>query len=109
MKIDFSQIEENAILNFKGGEKETFVRAFADESNRILKGRLAPGASIGMHTHETSSEAILITSGCGCVIDDGVRIPLMAGDVNYCPKGHSHSLVNDGDSDMEFFAVVPQQ
>lgn len=109
MKIDFSQIEENAIRNFKGGEKETFVRAFADESNRILKGRLAPGASIGMHMHETSSETILITYGCGCVIDDGVRVPLETGDVHYCPKGHCHSLVNDSDNDMGFFAVVPQQ
>lgn len=109
MKIDFSQIEENTIPNFKGGEKETFVKVFADESNRILKGRLAPGGSIGMHTHETSSETILFTSGCGCVIDDGVRVPLATGDAHYCPKGHSHSLVNDSDNDMEFFAVVPQQ
>ena len=109
MKIVFSQIEENVIPNFKGGEKQTTTRAFTDDSNRILKGLLIPGASIGMHTHETSSEIILITSGCGCVIDDGVRVPLVAGDVHYCPKGHTHSLMNDSDADMEFFAVVPQQ
>ena len=109
MKIDFSQIEENVLPNFKGGEKLTVTRAFNDGSNRILKGRLIPGASIGMHTHETSSETILITSGRGCVMDDGVRVLLEAGDVHYCPKGHTHSLINDSDADMEFFAVVPQQ
>ena len=109
MKIDFTQIDENVIANFKGGEKETFVKLFCDDSNRILKGRLEPGASIGMHTHETSSETILITAGHGCVIDDGIRIPLSTGDVHYCPKGHSHSLVNDSNGNMEFFAVVPQQ
>lgn len=109
MKIDFSQIEENVIHNFKGGEKFAVTRAFADERNRIVKGKLVPGASIGMHTHETSSETILITSGRGCIIDDGVCVPLLAGDVHYCPKGHTHSLVNDSDGEMEFFAVVPQQ
>lgn len=109
MKIDFPNIAETVIPNFKDGEKETIVKMFSDEQNRILKGRLVPGASIGMHTHETSSETILITSGCGCVIDDGVRVPLTTGDVHYCPKGHTHSLVNDSNDDMEFFAVVPQQ
>lgn len=109
MKIDFSKIEETVNQNFKGGEKYTVTRAFTDGSNRILKGLLVPGATIGMHTHETSSETILITSGKGCVIDDSVRVPLVAGDVHYCPKGHTHSLINDSDADMEFFAVVPQQ
>ncbi len=27
----------------------------------------------------------------------------------YCPKGHPHSLVNDSDADLVFFAVVPEQ
>ena len=109
MKIDFNTIRETLIPNFKGGEKETAMRAFDDGTNKILRGRLVPGASIGMHVHETSSEIILITSGSGYVICDGVRTDLTAGDVHYCPKGHGHSLVNDSDAELEFFAVVPQQ
>ena len=31
------------------------------------------------------------------------------GDVHYCPKGHTHSLVNDSAADLEFSAVVPMQ
>ena len=109
MIIDFSSIEEVNIPHFKGGEKETAAKMFFDGSVRILKGRLVPGASIGMHTHDDSSEVIFITKGEGCVLYDGERLPLQAGDVHYCPKGHTHSLVNDSAADLEFSAVVPMQ
>ena len=31
------------------------------------------------------------------------------GDCHYCPKGHTHSLINNSDEDLVFFAVVPVQ
>ena len=34
---------------------------------------------------------------------------LSAGDFHYCPEGHEHSFINDGDSDLVFIAVVPAQ
>lgn len=109
MKIDFNAIEEKSIPAFKGGTKEFNVRMYTDPLNKIMKGRLIPGASIGMHTHDAGSEIMFITAGSGYVIFDGERLPLTAGDVHYCPKGHSHSLVNDGTVDLEFSAVVPIQ
>lgn len=109
MNIDFSGIELSVIPNFKGGEKETRARMFFDGTNRIMKGCLVPGASIGMHTHEDSSEIIFITSGNGHVICDGETSPVYAGICHYCPKGHTHSLINDSDADLEFLAVVPKQ
>lgn len=108
MKVDFENIEEKAIPAFKGGEKEFNVRMYTDSLNKIMKGRLIPGASIGMHKHEGNSEIMFITKGTGHVIFDGVSVALKAGDVHYCPMGHSHSLINDSDSDLEFSAVVPQ-
>lgn len=109
MRIDFENIEEKALPQFKGGEKEYNVKMYTDALNKIMKGRLVPGASIGMHTHDTGSEIISITKGNGCAIFDGTRIALKAGDVHYCPKGHSHSLINDSSLDLEFFAVVCEQ
>lgn len=109
MKIDFNNIEEAMLPNFKGGEKEIGARMFFDGANRIMKLRLIPGSSIGLHTHDTSSEIMFITKGSGYVIYDGETLPLAAGDVHYCPKGHSHTLVNDSDTDLELSAVVPQQ
>lgn len=109
MIIDFSNINEECIPGFKGGEKQFNVKTFSDGLNKIMMGRLVPGASIGMHTHETNSEIMTITKGRGSVLYDGKRHSLQAGDVHYCRKGNSHSLINDGDTDLEFFAVVPEQ
>ena len=109
MDIDFNSNDFSVFPAFKGGEKELQAKMFFDGSNRIMRARLVPGASIGMHTHEDSSEIIFITSGRGSVILDGAASPVYAGLCHYCPKGHTHSLVNDSDADLEFLAVVPIQ
>lgn len=109
MIIDFSKIEEQTLEHFKGGEKETLARMYFDGTNRIMKGRLHPGATIGLHVHDTSSEIIFVTKGEGHVLYDGEMLAVKEGLVHYCPKGHEHSLINDSDDDLEFTAVVPQQ
>ena len=63
MKLDFATIPEEVIPHFKGGEKEIATRMFWDGSTRIKRARLAPGASIGLHRHEGTSEAIYVLSG----------------------------------------------
>ena len=80
-----------------------------DGVNRILHGVLESGASIGLHTHETNSEIIYFLSGRGKVLYDGKYETVEQGMCHYCPKGHSHSLINDSESDLVFFAVVPEQ
>lgn len=108
MIIEFDKIEEEVIPNFNGGEKELIKRMYADENNRIMKSKLRPGASVGLHTHETDSEVIFIISGNGKVIYDYGEEKVSAGSVHYCPMGHSHSLINDGKEPLEFYCVVPQ-
>ena len=85
------------------------ARMYTDELTKIMRGTLEPGASIGMHTHETNSEMIYILSGNGKVLYDNGEESLSAGDCHYCPKGHAHSLMNDGEENLVFFAVVPEQ
>lgn len=106
MIIDYGKIEEKAIANFKGGENTFNVKMFTDENNKIMMGRLEPGASIGLHTHEGNSEIILISEGKGKVLYNGEYLLLKAGDVHYCPMGQEHSLINDSNEDLKFFAVV---
>ncbi len=109
MKIDFSAMDETIIPHMRGGEKEVRACMYTDALGKIMKGFLIPGASIGMHTHETSSEIIYILNGTGKILyDDGCET-LAPGSCHYCPKGHAHSLINDGSGDLEFFAVVPEQ
>lgn len=109
MLIDFSSMETEIIPRFMGGEGEIHAQMRVDERNRILHGILPPGSSIGYHTHETSSEIIYILSGTGKVEYDGGEEAVKAGQCHYCPKGHSHALINNSDGPLEFFAVVPNQ
>ena len=109
MRIDFAAMEEQVIPHMRGGEKEAAMRIYTDAMGKIMKGRLIPGASIGLHTHETNSEIIYVLEGTGKVLCDGAYEPLAAGSCHYCPKGHAHSLINDSAADLIFFAVVPEQ
>lgn len=109
MLIDFSNMEEQVIPGFLGGEGTFHTRMRVDELGKIMCAALEPGSSIGLHTHDTSSEIIYILAGKGKVLCDGEYEPLSAGSCHYCPKGHSHSLINDSDAMLEFFAVVPFQ
>ena len=75
MKVEFSQLEETVIPNFMGGEGHIRARMRVDSNGKIMHGVLEPRCSIGMHTHETSSEIIYILSGTGkALYDDGVDL-----------------------------------
>ena len=109
-------MDVTVLPNFKGGEKEFVANMFFDGTNRIFKGKLVPGATIGMHTHEDSCEVIFVLEGCGSIVEkepgaeNETVSPVKAGDCLYCPKGHSHSLMNTAEEgDLVFYAVVPMQ
>ena len=109
MFIDFSAMETQRLEHFKGGEGFVDAEMLFDGSVRILRGRIAPGNSIGWHIHEDSSETIYLLEGRAVVIEEDGEYPLAAGQCSYCPKGHGHSLVNRSDADIVFLGVVPQQ
>ena len=110
MIIDLNKLPVKTMVNFNGGEKELSAHMFIDESgNKIFIGKLIPGASIGLHTHETSCEVIYVLKGQGKVLYEDETLVISAGLCHYCPKGKKHSLINDSEEDLEFFAVVPLQ
>ena len=43
------------------------------------------------------------------MICDGETEILHTGSCHFCPKGHTHSLINDSNGDLAFFAVIPEQ
>ena len=108
MIVDFNKMVEEAKPNFKGGLKEYNVKMFTDETNKIMHGRLVPGASIGFHTHETDQEVIYILEGEGSLVDEegNTLETVVPGQATYCAKGESHSLMNKSEEDLIFFAVV---
>ena len=106
VNISFTTMEEKVFRNFKGGRKEVSARMYSDSLNRMMQGHIKPGASIGMHTHDSDSEIVFITKGSGYAVYDGTIVTLREGDVHYCRKGHSHMIVNDGRTDIEFYSVI---
>ena len=109
MKIELEQFTQSRFEHFKGGEGCLIAAMFNDDLNRLILGTLTPGSSIGMHTHDTSSEIILVKAGTPKFILDGTEERLAPGQVHYCPKGGTHTMINDTEENVEFFAVVPQQ
>ncbi len=107
MKINFSELPLNVAANFKGGEGEYVSRRFVDENNKIMLGTLEPGSSIGYHSHDTDSEIMYFLEGEATVLYDDGEETLLPGQAHYCPKGHSHSLINRSDKTLVFVAVVP--
>ena len=106
MILDFSSLPEMKEENFKGGEGEFCASYYLDDMHRIMKATLKPGSTIGYHCHDNGSELVEILSGEGKALYDDSEESLKAGDVHFCPKGHSHSLINDSNKDLEFLAVV---
>lgn len=106
MILDFDAIEEQVLPNFKGGEEQFKTHMYTDGACKIMRASLEPGATIGVHTHETDCEIIFMLKGTGVVLYDDGKEALPAGCCHYCPKGHSHSLRNESDEAIEFYAVV---
>ena len=109
MILDLMNVPEQAMEHFKGGQGVTYARMFFDGQNRIMLGRLPAGATIGMHTHETSSEIMHVLSGTARVIMDGEVEILHPGQTHYCPKGRTHTTLCEGDEELRILAVVPEQ
>ena len=110
MVFRLDTIPEVAEEHFWEGDGTVFLRRWTDDAGtKFLLVRVLPGCSIGEHTHSANMEACYILSGHAKVLYDGVVYPLAPGDVHYCPKGHSHSVFNDGDEEMTMYCVVAAQ
>ena len=108
MLLNFDTMQERTVEHSRGGEKYVKTAGYADDHIRIARGRLIPGASIGLHPHEGSLEVIYVLSGAGRFECDGEIERISAGMAHYCPNGSSHTFINDGEEDITYVAVIPQ-
>ena len=69
---------------------------------------LAPGSSVGYHTHHGESEFYFILRGKAMFVDNGVEHVIGPGTITATRDGQSHSIENIGDEDLEFIAFIPQ-
>ncbi len=108
MHICFEDMTPERIEHFMGGDGFLRRAIYQDPGIKIMRGTLAPGHSIGLHTHTTSSEIIYILSGTATLQYDDTTETVTPGQCHYCPRGHTHAMYNKGDTDLCFFAVVPE-
>jgi mannose-6-phosphate isomerase-like protein (cupin superfamily) len=67
---------------------------------------IKPGDSIGTHQHTGEQEIFYFIQGKGTVMDNGRQIEICAGDVMVTPNMDSHSVINTGDEDLVFMALI---
>ena len=108
MVIDFDNIKEENIMNFKGGHGELLTRNYVDGKCKIMKSCLRPGASNGLHQHDGNSEIVYVVSGTATFHYDGKVETVAEGQVHYCPEGHSHYMENNTNVDLQYLAIVPE-
>ena len=104
-------MEREVRENMRGGKGPTVIEHLEKEklpkNGRLFaKVTVAPGGSIGEHRHDGEAELFYFISGSGVVNDDGERVNVTAGDVMTTGDGHSHSVENIGDVDLELIAVI---
>ncbi len=66
---------------------------------------LAPGVTIGVHSHRSGEEYYYIVSGRGVMTLDGERFEVESGDVAGVFPGGTHGLENNSDEDLRMIAI----
>ena len=111
MVIQRSMMKTEVKEKMRGGEGSVgfvhLVDCEKEKNIRLLSEiTLEPGCSIGVHSHETETEYYIILSGSGTVNDNGIDVPVKAGDAIITGNGASHSICNTAAVPLVFHAVI---
>lgn len=107
MLIDLGTTDWVEVPHMNGGEGSVFARMAVVGDTRIVITRMPPASSIGMHLQTSGDDVNHVMEGRGKAICDGKEETLFPGACHVCPRGSEHSIVNDGESDLLLFSVVP--
>ena len=78
-----------------------------DKGRLFARGTLAPGCTVGYHVHDRDMEICYFLSGAGRVRDqDGIVTEVGPGDTNIVAVGEGHEIVNTGDTDLVYIALI---
>ena len=66
---------------------------------------LAPGVTIGVHTHTDDEEYYYIVEGEGTMTLDGETYAIRAGDIAAVFPGGEHGLANTSDADLRIVVI----
>ena len=108
--------KEDQIVAYKcirGGIGEVEMHKIIENDGELYgKGRLfnlmvlAPGNTVGEHTHTGDNEIFYFLSGTGEYNDNGTIVQVGPDDTTICNDGEMHGLKNTGDVPLEFIALI---
>ena len=108
-----AEMTPTPISNCMGGEGTVMMERLLDAPAEMLgKGRayvrhtLAPGVSIGKHTHEHEMESMVIVKGRAHHIINGEEQLLEAGDLIAAMPGDTHQIACLGEEPLVLIAQV---
>lgn len=108
-----SEMKPTQIPHCMGGEGTVMMERLLDAPAEMLgKGRayvrhtLAPGVTIGRHTHEHEMESMIIVSGRAVHIINGEEQILEKGDIIAAMPGDTHQIACLGDEPLVLIAQV---
>ena len=64
------------------------------------------GCSIGYHEHQHETEWYYLLKGEAVYNDNGVEVPMHAGDLSITPHGEGHALENRSTEPVELIALI---
>jgi quercetin dioxygenase-like cupin family protein len=106
--IDFTKVTETKASGVKGGRGPMAMKTSDDGMVKIAQSILPSGSSIGYHKHGSNCEVVYVISGVATCTLDGKEEIVRPGEVHYCPKGHSHGVVNNCKEDLVVLCLIPE-
>ena len=106
------QREIQVVEGMRGGKGQVKIERLLGEKE--LDGKcgmyarvtVTPGSSLGYHEHHGESETYFFLSGEGVYNDNGILLPVHAGDCTYTGDGYGHGLENTGADDLVLMALI---
>ena len=107
-------IESNTVKakNKAGGKGEITIQHLLTPAEldgkcgMFAKVTIPPGASIGVHPHNGTTETYHLLQGEALYNDNGVEKKIGAGATTFCPDGEIHGIENIGQDDLIFMALI---
>lgn len=112
MRIKENEGNVVRVEHLKGGIGYVDMRHLMSKEDLAGIGRLftvmtlKPGHSVGNHLHEAEWEAYYFLSGSGLYDDNGTEFQTSPGDFFLCKDGERHTLLNNGNVDLVFIAII---
>ena len=107
-----SDMQKEIRENMRGGKGSVALEhwfkpeQFGAKIRLCTRMTIAPGSSIGAHTHDGEDEIYLVLSGSGLIQENGEWVPIRAGDAILTGKGGTHGVENNGTEPLIIAAVI---